>query len=901
MAEEKVSIDGEGEEKQKPASFLVQPPDYTPDLSAYEADPKIGNALSLLESMAVSGGMIVRGVRTSCYPHARMKSVTIEAGAKLADAKRQLSESSKAMKGKRKLLESFDDGNDAAGPGSPNNPEAEFLQILGGPFCFAGETKVRLLNGTERTIRELADEYAGKSFWVYSINAAGRIEPGLAHSAARTGVQTPVVKVTLDNGESVRCTPGHRFMLRDGSYRKASDLRPDDSLMPLYTKVSGKGLAGYEMLYQPGENRWRYTHASFVGPIKRGQVRHHVDVNPRNNEPTNLVVMSKSEHQSLHMKLAGSWWNDPAKRRGAVEKMRAKAIGRVRSEDDKKKQGATRTANNGTTWISWNTGLHGWMSEAHKASIRATAPAATANANRIRVWTDEMRAKVSASVARYHAEHPEYAEGAKRALDRGRATRFGKPTILNHRVVSVVPDGVDDVYDFTVEPNHNFALSAGVFVHNSKQLYLADYLNMHAKCWWEVTHNPVARQLVDLQTDYIIGRGVKFQAESVAFQTVWDEFERRDHWQKRLRQHVRDESWQGEAMLRKYANGRGQLTLRPIDPSTMWEKIAYPDDIERVAGYWQNFNGAYNIVTMDGVPFQTYTVDFVPADDIIHSLRNISSGEKRGRSDLFPGLGWFKRLRDFTAAVVLSGQYAFAYVFDVEIDGDASDIEAVRQNPNFAKVPKPGSSWLHNKAVQITPMSSQIGTGLSATREVTTMLLRFAAASMGIPLEYLGVTEGGTKASAIMRASPFAKRIESLQRHTEETCHAVKMAVYETAVAGGVLSKTESSDGEFTFPEPAPEDVDARLRRLDYLWRSGRITHKRSSIASVAEANINRYDYDKELADIKTEIEAGVDQVVQQINQRAAAMASAEDLPDSTGRMSPGDRSNAKDDSSSLK
>ncbi|MEK7458373.1 MAG: DNA gyrase subunit A, partial [Patescibacteria group bacterium] len=38
---------------------------------------------------------------------------------------------------------------------------------------------------------------------------------------------------------------------------------------------------------------------------------------------------------------------------------------------------------------------------------------------------------------------------------------------LNHKVISVKPAGVADVYDLTVDITHNFALAAGVFVHNS--------------------------------------------------------------------------------------------------------------------------------------------------------------------------------------------------------------------------------------------------------------------------------------------------------------------------------------------------------------------------------------------------------------------------------------------------
>ena len=55
--------------------------------------------------------------------------------------------------------------------------------------------------------------------------------------------------------------------------------------------------------------------------------------------------------------------------------------------------------------------------------------------------------------------------------------RWGTPN--NHKVVSVEYMGTSDVYDLTVDEHHNFAISAGVFVHNcivghddARQLYL---------------------------------------------------------------------------------------------------------------------------------------------------------------------------------------------------------------------------------------------------------------------------------------------------------------------------------------------------------------------------------------------------------------------------------------------
>lgn len=104
--------------------------------------------------------------------------------------------------------------------------------ILSG--CFTGDTKVSLLDGRELSFLELLDEYGydGK-FWVYSCTSDGDVVPGLAHSVHKTKVSTRIAIVKLDSGEEIKCTPDHRFMLRDGSYVEAKDLHNEVSLMSL--------------------------------------------------------------------------------------------------------------------------------------------------------------------------------------------------------------------------------------------------------------------------------------------------------------------------------------------------------------------------------------------------------------------------------------------------------------------------------------------------------------------------------------------------------------------------------------------------------------------------------------------------------------------------------------------
>src|SRR5438067_7613224 len=97
--------------------------------------------------------------------------------------------------------------------------------------CFTGDTKIKLLDGTERTFAELAALPAGEVFHVYSVDAAGRIVDGEGHSSRITKRGARVIELTFDDGSRVRCTPEHRFMLRDGSWKEAQHLTVDDSLM----------------------------------------------------------------------------------------------------------------------------------------------------------------------------------------------------------------------------------------------------------------------------------------------------------------------------------------------------------------------------------------------------------------------------------------------------------------------------------------------------------------------------------------------------------------------------------------------------------------------------------------------------------------------------------------------
>lgn len=172
--------------------------------------------------------------------------------------------------------------------------------------CLSGDTLVSLVDGRELSIENIVSEFnTGKENFVYTVNEqSGKIEAKKILNAFCSGSVARLIKITLDNGETILCTPEHRIMLRNGVYCEAKDLLVDDSLMPLYRKISGGRMHGYRLYYEPFEDCWHYEHRKFATEIlDEKYLVHHKDCVKTNNNPTNLIWMSKSAHVGIHAKL----------------------------------------------------------------------------------------------------------------------------------------------------------------------------------------------------------------------------------------------------------------------------------------------------------------------------------------------------------------------------------------------------------------------------------------------------------------------------------------------------------------------------------------------------------------------------------------------------------------------
>ncbi len=212
--------------------------------------------------------------------------------------------------------------------------KATEIQTL--PGCLSMDTKVSLLDGRELSIREIENEIdGGKQLWTYSCHPeTGKVVPGLITWAGVTQKSAKVMKLTLDNGETITCTPDHKFPIKDVGFVRADQLKVNDSLIPLYRRTQyiakHKPNQTYEQVYDNETHEWQFTHRLVSNYIDtncdiKHPVIHHADFNRFNNDPTNLVKMTWDDHVRVHNEnnTLQKYWQD-VKDRGEWEHVRAK-------------------------------------------------------------------------------------------------------------------------------------------------------------------------------------------------------------------------------------------------------------------------------------------------------------------------------------------------------------------------------------------------------------------------------------------------------------------------------------------------------------------------------------------------------------------------------------------------
>ncbi len=392
--------------------------------------------------------------------------------------------------------------------------------------CFTADIKVQLTDGRKLNFLELIqEEKEKKKNYTFTISNKGKIRISEIKKPRKTKENQELIKITLDNNEEIKCTLDHKFLLKDLSYKEAKDLKIGDSLMPVYFKISSaqdsQYSIGYQMIFQPKSDSWSFIHhladeynlEEEIYNLKAGKVRYHKDFNKLNNNPDNILRMQWAEHRRLHNSLSPEkhkdlsyvkkialgrkvFWSEEQNRLNYSQRLtkrnkenwkkeeyRTKTINRLK-EKGKKRFEEHPELKEKYSKLASKTMKRLWQDPKYKELFHQKIIAA----NKKRITNNTGKVKFlricKEAIKQYGILNEETFKAARTSLySYGRATKWdtglnkyfsGEKKLAaiessgNHKIQKIeFLTEKQDVYDLTIEETHNFALAAGIFVHNS--------------------------------------------------------------------------------------------------------------------------------------------------------------------------------------------------------------------------------------------------------------------------------------------------------------------------------------------------------------------------------------------------------------------------------------------------
>lgn len=323
-------------------------------------------------------------------------------------------------------------------------------------------------------------------------------------------------------------------------------------------------------------------------------------------------------------------------------------------------------------------------------------------------------------------------------------------------------------------------------------------------CWYLWEQNALARRLITMQTDLILGEGIAVEAVDERIQAeidaTWNH--RLNQLKGRIREFHNAFSLNGELVL---PVERNPVTGRPIigfiEPyqikviETLPGNVLIPDVLVLKAEPGQQ-EVRLKIVRENP---ETGRLEGEVHYRGINKLPNST----RGRSDLMPLADWLDLYDQYMFAEVERLHLLSSFVWDYTVTG-GDDAEIKRKAKAFP-TPKPGSIFTHNEKETLTAITPDLK---AADRSEAGRMLRVhIAGSFGFPLSYVGEIDSN-KATIEGQNDIVLKTPASRQKEFGGLIdEIVRFAVEGVITANRALFRDAKPQYRIRMPEIAAKDV----------------------------------------------------------------------------------------------
>ncbi|MHB0877699.1 MAG: hypothetical protein ACYC5O_16810 [Anaerolineae bacterium] len=325
--------------------------------------------------------------------------------------------------------------------------------------------------------------------------------------------------------------------------------------------------------------------------------------------------------------------------------------------------------------------------------------------------------------------------------------------------------------------------------------------------------NPLARRIVSLTTDYVVGEGIRLRCGDEKVQAFLDRFWHHPQNRMDMRLHwLCDElTRSGELFLllsRNPADGMSYVRAIPAlhitqvhtDEGDAERELWYRDDLATVvrdetAGRDETVvsPGPMPAGQLGGRMWPSPLVAAVADQVVLHYAINRPVGCTRGEGDLAPILPWLRRYREWLEDRVRVNRYRNAFLWKVTVQG-ASDSELRRRRAELTRPPPPGSVIVTNEGEKWEAVNPQVQAQEAESDGKALRLI--IAAGAGVPLHFLAEGESATRATAAEMGDPTFRHYRQRQMFF---CHMLE-DLAETVLQRAALVGKGPLSGEATVP-----------------------------------------------------------------------------------------------------
>lgn len=307
----------------------------------------------------------------------------------------------------------------------------------------------------------------------------------------------------------------------------------------------------------------------------------------------------------------------------------------------------------------------------------------------------------------------------------------------------------------------------------------ADVLREAFVAWRE---NPLARRIVELTSQYVVGGGLALSADDAATNDFLQEW-----WTHRLnRMTIRAFEWcdeltrAGELFVVVSTDAGGMSYVRAIPASEIEEIETAPNDIEQEIAFvqkagdlgdplkWNAYReGEDGQITDDrkgdavGLNRLAPPAQGAFRDVMLHYAINRPVGAKFGESDLAPLLKWLVRYGAWLEDRARLNRFRYSFMYWVKKPFRDSAERLARQNELNANPPNSGTVLVTDEDEEWSVIHPKLDSFEAG--EDGLAMKKLIAAGAGVPLHFLAEPESSTRTTAEQAGGPTFRHFEQRQ------------------------------------------------------------------------------------------------------------------------------------------